>query len=333
MSNAGFLRSNARLLPIVACVALLLIAGALRHGGQALRGIVYGGGSAVNAPLGATISYGIYDPGQIFAASQSLSIDHYFFNWAVDSDATLESDLAAAAGHQRQPLLTIEPYPIAAAATLLQDVAAGAYDGTTTRICTQVAAFGAPVLLRWGHEMDQRDGRYPWQTSDGTLYQRAYRRFVTTCRAAAPNARFIWSPAGNSDAARYWPGKQYVDEIGLSIFGYQQIDSATYGKVRSFADLLTPKYNRVRQLGRPVIVAELGVTGDATEQMRWLRAGLGVSSSRFPLLRAVVYFDAIDAPGVWGANVAVPDWRLQTALPNSAAVGTAATVAQSTAGR
>jgi hypothetical protein len=64
------------------------------------------------------------------------------------------------------------------------------------------------------------------------------------------------------------------------------------------------------QFGKPIVIAELGVSGTAERQAEWL-ANAGRTLSQFPNLRALVYFNDTNPP-VSGLNV-LPDWRVGTA--------------------
>ena len=72
---------------------------------------------------------------------------------------------------------------------------------------------------------------------------------------------------------------------------------------------MTEKYNRVARYGKPIVIAEGGVTGSKAYQLSWLSGALQ-DLRHYPLLRALIYFNAKDTPGAWGKGYSTPDWRI-----------------------
>jgi cellulose synthase (UDP-forming) len=156
-------------------------------------------------------------------------------------------------------------------------------------------------------------GRYPWAQADPQVYVAAYRHFVDRCRLLADRVFYVWSPVGNNELAAYWPGRPYADYVGVSVYGFPEWDLDHHGRVRPFDEIFAEKYERVRGYDRPVMIAELGVTGSRDHQAAWLRAAAR-RFERYALLRSVVYFNAVDSRAAWPAHYRVPDWRLDRSL-------------------
>lgn len=187
-------------------------------------------------PLDLAVNFGPYDPDGALSDTE-LAVDHYFVKWETYTTGDLVQPLAQTESLGRWPLVTIEPFPDVSAGLeegeLLNDVAARTYDSHIDRICTDLGEYGLPLFIRWGHEMENATGRYPWASKNSDAFIAAYRYFVTTCRASAPLAFFVWSPAGDARLGNYWPGGDYVDYVGVSVFGLPEYDINTYGRVRS----------------------------------------------------------------------------------------------------
>ena len=130
----------------------------------------------------------------------------------------------------------------------------------------------------------------------------AYRYVVDYLRKCSPQQKlsFMWSPKG-ANGTKYYPGSHYVDYVGCSVFDT---------KNRSFAKIFAPVYQTLAQYGKPIIIAECGVQAKH-DQAAWV-AGLKASASQFPLLKSVIYFNAVD-PHPW-VNGQKPDWRINPAL-------------------
>ncbi|KWA14086.1 glycosyl transferase [Burkholderia cepacia] len=254
---------------------------------------------------------GAYDPDNTLAANRDLAFDHVFVSWnAPDIRAEIDAAYRNAQARNRSLMLTVEPW--AAGDTrpgaLLADIAHGRYDAQIAATCSALAALKGPVFVRWGHEMEADTGRYPWAIGDAPAYVDAYRRVVTTCRTMTDQLRFVWSPAGNRNLDDYFPGRGYVDAVGLSVFDCPRCATWPAGGHASAASILRTKYERVTDYGLPVMITELGVDGSGSRKREALDE-LQRSLWRYPLLKAVVYFNAVDTPGAWPAHY-VPDWRI-----------------------
>ena len=257
-----------------------------------------------------TVNFGVYDPDSRFLQEQTLALEHFFLRWDQYRPGDLTPLLRSAQGRRRWPLLTIEPWPDATvtpvASTLLQDVEAGRYDRTLQEICTEINAFRSPVFLRWGHEMEHLNGRYPWATNDAEAYQRAYRHVVTAGRRYVDNVFYIWSPAGDRGLERYWPGREYVDYVGLSLYALRGPDD---NSLHPFDSIFAEKYGRVEGYARPIVIAELGVRGSPGDQRKWMQAAFE-AMPKYRLLKSAVYFNAKDTAGAWDLRYGTPDWHI-----------------------
>lgn len=275
----------------------------------ALAGLMLATGGALAAPPGAT-PFGVYDPEGSFSSDTEVSIEHVFLPWeGVDLD-TLRSADAYARQRNRSMLVTIEPWIWGAphaAETLRSDILAGRHDVTMRRVCTVLGTLESPVTVRWAQEMDNPNGHFPWALWQPADHIEAYRRMVGVCRSVAPEAVYMWSPAGEEGMQAYYPGDDVVDVIGLSVFGAQEFERARFGAEQSFADVLGPRYGRASEFGKPIIVAELGFVGNQEYLDDWYRS-IRRADRRFPELAAVIYFNRQEV-WPWPDDFGLPDWR------------------------
>jgi endoglucanase len=233
---------------VVAAVCLVIACAAMfRSAANGLHAITWGvtiplwGGSGLTQPDHA-VKVGIYDPHGAFADSEAFGIEQFFLDWASYDSEELKTRINAMVSRGRRPMLTVEPWPYKCnpeqSRTLLSDIVAGRYDETITRLCSDINSVGAPLFIRWGHEMENINDRYPWAQDDVVGYVRAYRHFVDMCRRLlVPKTNFVWSPVGHKALYRYWPGPEYLDCIGVSIYGFPEYDLRNYGRTRSFEDI------------------------------------------------------------------------------------------------
>lgn len=276
--------------------------------------------SAAQSTSGAgNVQFGVYDPDGTFANAKDVNIEHIYIPWR---DSRLNSLHAAdhyAAQRQRQLLITVEPWSWSSArnpsnSELLSGILAGAYDGEVRDVCSTAGSLASDVTLRWGHEMDMKNDRFPWSDWRPADYVAAYRHFVKLCRTYASHAKFMWSPRGEDGLQAYYPGSDYVDVIGLTILGLQKYDVDKYGRALSFAESLRPAYDRVAGYGKPIVVAELGYSGDAAFNEEWATDTRKVGNE-FPQLQAVIYFNEVE-PHPWPQPYGRPDWRIDRRMVN-----------------
>ena len=268
---------------------------------------------------GAPLPFGVYDPHNQFESATQPKIEHVFVYWQAIDRVMLADKIRLARRNGRTLMVTVEPYTKAAnwrdgGERLFADIVAGRFDDQIRSSCEEIASFPGEQWIRWGHEMEDTGDRYPWARNDPRGYVSAFRKFVDSCRTIAPRAHFIWSPKGERGLEAFYPGDEYVDMVGLSVWGLEKWDRNWYGRARGFAETFRDKYHRVEKFEKPVIIAELGVAGRQAYRRAWLSEILA-SSERggdFPLLAGVVYFNDKE-PYHWPNGYGSPDWRLSVA--------------------
>lgn len=262
---------------------------------------------------------GVYDPHAAFARDEDVDLEHVFIYWQALDRPAFDAALRRAEERGRALMVTVEPYTRApdwraGGERLFADILNGEFAHEIETICGALGAFRNTVLVRWGHEMESPTGRYPWARHDHRGYRAAFRYVVDACRQHAPDALFVWSPVGERNLAAYYPGDAHVDLVGVSLWGLQAYDRRFYGSDRDFAATFGEKYDRVAGFGKPVIIAELGVSGARDYRDRWLRSLHATvrDTDRYARLGAVVLFNDRE-PHYWPMGLGSPDWRVEPA--------------------
>ncbi len=187
-------------------------------------------------------------------------------------------------------------------------IAGGASDGYITTFAKAVHAFGSPVAISFGHEMN--GNWYPWGTTGTTpaefvaAWQHIHDLFAA---AGATNVIWIWNPnivnpMPDVQLSTYWPGNAYVDWVGLT--GYFPTTGPD-----TFAGIYGPTITEVRKFtSKPFIVAETSVeTGpDQLASIHALIGGVEASSDVlgfvwFNFNKAGVDWTVTDRPDVRAA--------------------------------
>nr|WP_255572067.1 glycosyl hydrolase [Celeribacter sp. PS-C1] len=272
--------------------------------------------SAQSVPPG-ELPFGVYDPDGDFTNLQPVVIEHLFLPW---EDVLLETLYDAdeyAQERNRALLVTLEPWTWSrsernTARYLQSGIESGRYDPNMKAVCDILGTLQSPVTLRFAHEMDDDNGQFIWAGWEPETYITAYRHMIDVCRDSAPNISVMWSPLGDEGMEDYYPGDDYADIVGLSVFGLQAWDQAKYGKDRNFDDIFAPRYERATQFGKPIAVAELGYVGNADYVDLW-KNGVRVVKEDYPQLVGVVYFNYPEVYP-WPEGFGTPDWRMKNQI-------------------
>ena len=258
-----------------------------------------------------SLKYGVYDPEGRFGHSNGIGLEHIFVPWEPSDVAGLRRASDYAARRNRSLMVTIEPWPTQGRnrQTLFTDTTRGAYDADIDTVASALSSLDRPLFVRWGHEMEDPTGRYPWASSDAKGYVQAYRYFVDRCRPWSQGRfSFVWSPKGKRGMSAYYPGAKYVDFVGVSVYGLEKWDIDHYGKSRDFNECFREIYSFASRYNKPVMIAELGVVGDDAYRRIWF-SQVAVARNTFPLLQIAVYFNAKE-PEKWPQGYGNPDWRI-----------------------
>ena len=284
---------------------------ALGLGLWALAG--FAANAQVQTPPG-DIPFGVYDPDGDFSAQRDVTVEHLFLPWEDVYLPSLNDADAYAFERNRALLVTVEPWTWSrsqrnTAKYLKNGISSGAYDANMHAICEILGTLKSPVTLRFMHEMDDKSGQFIWSGWKPEEFVQAYRRMVGVCKEDAPNINLMWSPLGNKDMVKYYPGDEYADLVGLTVFGLQAWDQAKFGHDRTFDEVFGPRYERAAKFGKPVVVAELGYVGKAPYVDTW-KNSVRTVNPEYPSLVGVVYFNFPEVYP-WPEGFGAPDWRIK----------------------
>ena len=187
-------------------------------------------------------------------------------------------------------------------------IADGASDSYVTTFAKAVHAYGSPIAISFGHEMN--GNWYPWGTTGATAaefvaaWQHIHDLFAA---AGATNVIWIWNPnivnpMPDVQLSTYWPGCAYVNWLGLT--GYFPTTGPD-----TFDGIYGPTMTEVRTFtSKPFIIAETAVeTGpDQLDSVRNLIGGVEADSDVlgfvwFNFNKAGVDWTVTDRPDVRAA--------------------------------
>jgi mannan endo-1,4-beta-mannosidase len=215
----------------------------------------------------------------------------YYSGWLEPFQAAFA---ASAARHGAVPLVQMDPTGISLAA-----IASGQYDGYLKVYAEDVGAYGHPVILSFGHEMN--GGWYSWgyRHTRAAVFVGAWRHIVGLFRAlGVRNVTWLWTvnivhPAhGVPSPSRWWPGRSYVTWVG--------IDGYYYNSSYTFDPLFGPTIAAVRELTKdPILIAETAVAATAGQSAKIANLFAGI---RLYGLLGFVWFDSVH----------IEDWRISS---------------------
>jgi hypothetical protein len=195
----------------------------------------------------------------------------------------------------------------------LESIVAGKWDAYIEQWADAARSYDRPMLVAWGLEMN--GAWFPWSgcyygkdqvTVDPTgqklfksqeLFKRAYRHVVDKVKAKGAD-NILWGFHANNftvplkpwnSMAGYYPGKDYVDWLGLSVYGQMGREDDW----SSFHDAMETGYNEICQLDpdKPVFVAEWGV-GEfpPADKAGFISQAFLDMKDRYKRVRAAVYW-------------------------------------------
>jgi beta-mannanase len=234
----------------------------------------------------------------------------------------------------------------------LKAILAGQWDTYIDQWGDAARRFGKPLIVSFGNEMngdwfpwsgtyygadDWNEQRQNWQGPE--TFKDAYRHVVDRVRArGATNIKWMFHtnnfayPMDTWNfAPAYYPGSDYVDWLGMSVYGQQFKDEPN----PDIPPLVDWPYQELCSLdpNKPIMVAEWG-TGDfpypfedqaGIKKPEWIRHALELFRTRYPRLKAAIYWherwqnadgsysnlrvnSSVESLNAYRQGIASPDW-------------------------
>ncbi|MCB0403238.1 MAG: hypothetical protein KDD51_00530 [Bdellovibrionales bacterium] len=197
----------------------------------------------------------------------------------------------------------------------LENILRGDFDRDLREYARNAKLTGSPLIMEFAPEANGR--WYPWNglwngggettgygdpaLADGPeRYRDAYRRVIDIFRVeGVENVTWVFhvdsQPKPTADwnkMALYYPGDEYIDWIGISVFGAQ----FPWDYWNSFTQVMDQAYDEFAAISpnKPLAVVEFGVIEDSFDPNRkanWLREALTViRDERYARIKAISYW-------------------------------------------
>lgn len=189
----------------------------------------------------------------------------------------------------------------------LQRIAGGAFDADLARWADGARDSGGPLLVEFGTEVNgvwfPWNGKWNGHAQGAELFRRAYRHIVEIFRREGASD-VIWffhvTSISYPDApwntmAAYYPGDDYVDWIGVSVYGAADRDELA--EWPTFRQIMDGAYRELTALSvdKPLAILELGVAEDPERPRRkatWIRGAYkALAAGAYPRVKAVAWWN------------------------------------------
>ena len=198
----------------------------------------------------------------------------------------------------------------------LTEILAGKWDAYIDKWADAARAFGHPMIVVFGVEMN--GDWFPWsgayyggskwdnEHSDWQgpeTFKAAYHYVVDRVRArGASNIKWMFHTNNYpypyetwNDAPAYYPGSDYVDWLGLSVYGQQYRDEPN----PNIPSLVDWPYQQMSRLdpNKPIMIAEWATgefphstEGGGLGKAKWIEEALKLFRTRYPRIKAALYW-------------------------------------------
>lgn len=196
----------------------------------------------------------------------------------------------------------------------LDKIISGNFDEKLRRYARDVRRVPGPLIIEFGTEVNgdwfpwsgycnggaKRDGYGSSKLADGPeRFRDAYRHIIDLFREEGAN-NVTWVLHLNAGSApekpwnnyaAYYPGDDYIDWIGVSVYG-AQTPTELRGWNPRFRDVLDDAYGEISAISRnkPIAVLELGVV-ENEGKANWIRDALrDLRGGRYPRVKAISWW-------------------------------------------
>ncbi len=218
---------------------------------------------------------------------ETFDILSFYMAWDAELDSTIHQ-------HSSIPMITWEPW-VNDDSHVYDLITIGHFDEHISEFADQLRDLNKPVFLRFAHEFD--NPFYPWYRSDNLAASSFKNAWIHTYeifkKRNAHNVIWIWNPWKAEHMSEFYPGRAYVDWIGINILNYEESE---------FKSLYEPYHEEIKKLPPTlVVISEFGTRRDSQNQSQWIERAFSAIEEDYSEIKSVIYFYS-DVDDNWPAG-------------------------------
>jgi len=237
-------------------------------------------------------------------AGKNLVVVNWYIQWE-ESFPSADADQVSANGSA--PLITWEP-SITNAAGTLEAIASGSYETYVRTFFQAAKAWGKPLFLRFGHEMNGNwyawDGYHNGGSTGPQKYKSAWQYIYNVRQSVGASNVYLvfcannWNIPGDSwnTIAAYYPGDAYVDWVAL--------DGYNWGRDnwQSFDAVFGTAYQTLTNLtAKPLMISEFSSDENGGSKAAWITETFSKIKGNYPRIKLFSWFN-INKERDWRVN-------------------------------
>lgn len=181
----------------------------------------------------------------------------------------------------------------------------GVYDVPLRTWARHAKELGYPIIIEYGTEVNGKwfswNGYWTGNREGPAKFKEAYRRIHQIMREEnATNLIWVYHTNWHSNpeepwntAASYYPGDEYVDIFGISVYGAQYPTD----DILPFSIMMNQSYNEVMVINssKPVIIAEMGtdIHNKKIDPVVWTKDGIdNLTANTWPKIIGLVWWNS-----------------------------------------
>jgi cellulose synthase/poly-beta-1,6-N-acetylglucosamine synthase-like glycosyltransferase len=230
----------------------------------------------------------------------NFDIISLYITWEKDLESTFPDLFLDSIYRQRSiPMITWEPWLNSFKDEMIQDrhvfelIDEGFFDSFITSFAEKLKSLDRPVFLRFAHEFD--NPFYPWYIAGegaSVKFKKAWiHAYEIFKKIEANNVIWVWNPWKSENVASFYPGREYLDWIGVNILNYGSLNED--GQWHDFSNLYEPFHGEFNNLpSTPVMISEFGTLKDDEKQEEWITDAFNTIENEFDEIKSVIYFNS-----------------------------------------
>jgi len=200
----------------------------------------------------------------------------------------------------------------------MKALANGDYDFYIEEWSKQVADFGHPIFIRFGHEMND-PYRYPWgpQNNQPEDFVAAWKHVIDVFRKNdVDNVIWIWAPQPSHLLyAEYYPGHDYVDWVGVGALNYGTV--ASWSQWWTFKEIFGDYYYWLDMIDKPQMITEMGSLKVGGNRTQWFREAFNHLPTKYPRIKSILFFNHSEDNTTFNKSL---DWSIAKDTVTCAAI-------------